>query len=204
MFLNKRDNGYWQIIYYNEKGKRTAVSTKTKNFNMASVKFNEFKKDYLLCGKDLFLNEVIEKFLNYRESNSSRSTLIHFKSTLNEFSVFLSNKRIKKIIQEDINNYSIFLFKKKENEPSAINVKMSRVKIFFDFVLKYKYINETFDFAKIRVTEKEREFLTFEEFKKLLQYCKNKDMQDIVVIAFLTGLRISEVVNLTWDNIDFN
>ena len=50
-------------------------------------------------------------------------------------------------------------------------------------------------------------FLTDAERKDLLRACKessNRALYDIVVLALSTGMRKSEIMNLTWDDVDLN
>src|SRR5262249_4793989 len=50
-------------------------------------------------------------------------------------------------------------------------------------------------------------WLTEDEIKKLLDSCsksRNADLRPAVVVALNTGLRRSELLNLTWDRVDFS
>lgn len=65
----------------------------------------------------------------------------------------------------------------------------------------------------VRLISKPREpkgrvrFLSDEERQNLLSAChesKNSYLHTIVILALSTGMRLGEIVNLTWDNVDFD
>jgi site-specific recombinase XerD len=60
-------------------------------------------------------------------------------------------------------------------------------------------------FAKIKlkkVQKNEQKFLTEDEFYKLIEFEKNKTLKLLFEFTFLSGLRLSEVANLCWENVD--
>jgi len=204
MFKSKQKNGYWYIIYFDKNGKRRKKTTKTKNCNVADMILTKFKKDYFTECKDLSLGEVISKFLEFKKNYYTDRTYKDHACIYKEFLNFNNNKKIKKITQEDINNYTVFLFKK-ANSPVTINMKLSLIKILFDFSLDNKYTNEIFKFTKTKtIIKKEKEFLTFNDFEKLLKCCTCKDLSDVITVTYLTGMRLQEAINLEWDNINFS
>lgn len=54
-----------------------------------------------------------------------------------------------------------------------------------------------------REIKKEKRVLTKEETKIFLQYAKSTSSYLMIVLALRTGMRIGEVVGLTWDDVDF-
>ena len=58
---------------------------------------------------------------------------------------------------------------------------------------------------KIRKPESQRQFLTVEELKRLVKTeCRNKTVKDAYLFSCYSGLRISDIRQLTFDNIIYN
>jgi len=54
----------------------------------------------------------------------------------------------------------------------------------------------------IKKPETKREYLTIQEVKKLYKTkCSNQEVKDAFIFSCFTGLRYSDVINLTWNNI---
>lgn len=51
--------------------------------------------------------------------------------------------------------------------------------------------------------KQERRVLTKEEQKLLLEYLKGNEIETLVIFALSTGMRIGEIIGLTWENVDF-
>ena len=62
-----------------------------------------------------------------------------------------------------------------------------------------QYVNP----PKINRTDKEVQFYTVDEVKHLLELFDGRIMKDIIYITFMLGLRLSEVMGLRWEAIDF-
>ena len=202
MFLSRQKSGVWSIIYFNESGKRTKKTTKTKNEKEAKSVLEKFKKEYLNSDFNMTFENLVKNFLDVRSNSYSRNNIENYKSTVKEFNMFIKNKIINTLTQRDINNYFIYLNKK--DKPSSVNIKMIRLSVLFRFALDSEFINKSFVFERIKVHQKEKEFLSFQEYNKILQNCKNIDLQDIIDITVNTGLRISEATSLQWEDVDFD
>ena len=153
MFLSKRKNGYWYIVYNNEKGKRTAITTKTKNINIAKPIFNKFKKDYLFKDFNLTIKELITKFLESQKENLSKGAIQNYNTILNEFSLLFKDMKANELNQYYIDHYITYISKR--SEPSTFNNKISKIKMLFDFAIKNGFINKNFCFTIIKVVYKD-------------------------------------------------
>jgi site-specific recombinase XerD len=208
MFLTKEPNGYYYVYHTNIKnGKRTKISTKTKNSIQANKFFTNFQKEYKLKmegTKFLTIAEFLSILINNKKNYFVNNTINNYKTALNDFDRFLNYKlKLHEVKQEHIDNYSNFLFSRKLKN-SSVRYKLMILENSFKFALKNKYVNELFDFPKITVTEYEKEFLTKQEFISLLEKCNNKDLQYVISITFMTGLRLQEAINLQWNSINLD
>lgn len=51
---------------------------------------------------------------------------------------------------------------------------------------------------------KQPAYITIEQLNRLVRNIEEKDIQDIVIVAFYTGMRLSEVLNLKWNAVDID
>lgn len=108
---------------------------------------------------------------------------------------------------EDIYHYLSYL---EENKYSIYSVvrKISSIKSFYHYLSSESIYNLVLDIERPRFYRKLPEVLTLEEVDKLLDIkldtpydYRNKAMLELM---YATGLRVSELINLTIENIDFN
>jgi len=166
-----------------------------------------------------FLN-LIEKFKLYLiHKNVSYNTLRAYEFDLNEFYLFLKNFykndfKIQKIDHLVLRKFIIFLqtnfTNKKQKTKSTIARKIYVLKSFFKFLYKSNFIktNVSSLISSPKIDKPLPKFLTLQEMKQLLDetyYDTKFGIRDKAIIEFLysTGLRISELVSLNIDSIDF-
>ncbi len=152
---------------------------------------------------DIYIND----FLLYLEMNLnySKNTIDTYENALNNLSNHI-NKNIVALTSIDIENFIITL----DLEPSSISNYLSAYKTFYNYYIKLGTINknpiDVIDSPKL--IKKLPIFLTIEEIDKLLDIeiidafsARNKS---ILELLYATGLRISELINLEFKNIDLN
>lgn len=114
---------------------------------------------------------------------------------------FGQQKPITSIALKDVESFLIYLQQKVKK---GYVVYYRNLKAAFNKALDWKYVRENY-FAKVRLPKRQKVhpvFITEIELKKINGYVKNDIVRDFVTIAFYTGMRLNEVVNLTWKNVD--
>lgn len=153
--------------------------------------------------------ELIFRFLNWLfvEKKYSKNTFFSYKTDLYQFLNFL-NKKINKITVEDVKKYFDNL-KILQINSSTLARKYSTLNTFFKFLIINNVIEsnplEFIDYPKI--SKKLPEYLTPVEIEKFLNAISTKTNEGIrdralFELMYSTGLRVSEVVNLLFTNID--
>jgi site-specific recombinase XerD len=150
------------------------------------------------------------------ERNLSPSTVRGYTHDLMKFTSFLLSKYGKEplitdITVHDIRDFLAYLQLKRHSKSHAIFRKISCLRTFFGFLLKETYIktNPTDTIQSPKLAKKLPIYLTHEELKKLLSAPDTKDPMGIRDLAILTlfsytGMRLSELVNLNLNDINFN
>lgn len=152
------------------------------------------------------------KYLRFERGYSSL-TIESYQREINEFIEFLNAESIDSFEQVEyvmLRGYLIKLHEKKLSA-SSINHKLSSLRNFYRFLVKRKYVkNNPFLLVEsLKTAKRNPDFLYIDEINGLLDSIdistnlgiRNKAMLELM---YATGMRCSEVVNLTIDQIDFS
>lgn len=91
---------------------------------------------------------------------------------------------------------------------NSVRRNLSIIKDIFNFAVKKQIIDSSqnpmlFIPTLKKVYTKEIEIFTHDEVEKIIPIARPKWMGDIILIAYLTGMRRSEIYGLKWDDINF-
>ncbi len=153
--------------------------------------------------------EILSKYQNYLITIKflNRDTTINSYVLDNYKYLLYINKNYDKTNNEDIYNYLKYLDKENYSVYSVVR-KISSFKSFYSFLAEENYYYLDLDIERPRFYSKLPKVLTIDEIDKLLDIplrtafdYRNKAMLELM---YASGLRVSEVVNLTPLNIDFD
>jgi len=168
----------------------------------------------------LLLKFAIKDFKEDREfKNLSPKTIDGYIRTLNEFHNFCVENEIvnaEDVTASVVKSYLLYCQKKRKNNPVSINHKLHNLKIFFNYLAEIEVINEKRNPAqKIGFVKEEVKIDVFtdEQVKKMLQYYQRLKYRHqtfwayrdytIIITLLSTALRLGELCNLKWQDIDF-
>ena len=162
--------------------------------------------------KDEFIKiKVIEEFTNYiLKKNYSTNTYISYINDLYYFYLYIK-KNLIEVTEDDIRSYLEYLNTKKE-KPTSVRRKISSFKTFYKFLYLNNYIDKKdYPLVKIAYPKLEKRLPKFIYYNDLLdiidESTRDSDgVRDRLIIEMLyaTGVRVSELVNIKYDDIDFN
>lgn len=214
MFLTPPNSNrrYYQLVYFVD-GKRTKVSTKTAN-----------KKDAERFLKSFIPQEKIKKA--ELEELKEKKLSIKLSSFIEEYKTYVSNtyseKYLKKAIkpsfvalQKNIPDMQLqmistriidqFISSTSASSKHSASLYYRTLKAAFNKALIWNYI-EVNPFNKIKSPKVPQSFPVFISESELIEILNNTDMRlmkNIFTIAFYTGMRLGELVNMKWNWIDF-
>ena len=151
----------------------------------------------------------IDKFLEYLKSvkKPSDNTIISYQDDLKELASVLNNNIID-INEEDIKKYLNYLYDKSYNK-NTISRKLSGVRSFYNYlynhdIIKINYFTDVHNPKKIRSLP---HYLKTSEIDKVLDNTNEVTLYGernklIVELLYVTGLRVSELVNIKLKDID--
>jgi integrase/recombinase XerC len=163
----------------------------------------------------------LEEFLDYLkiEKNRSENTLRSYQTDLELLSEFLTNKGITnwdKTNSELIKEWVIDL-KKKNISNTTIARRISSVKVFFGFLVKRNFIetNPTLKLITPKLNKVLPNVLGQKQAEQLLTQAANLEVEEeeeevrirdyaILEVLYSTGIRVSELVGLDLDDINFS
>lgn len=156
------------------------------------------------------MNKNIEDYINYIyiEKKLSYNTKEAYQKDLTSFSEYLKDKKINEVTSNDIRNFINHLNDEGDKD-KTIARKVVSIRTFFEYLMKEKVIDtnpcEKIELPKIKKTLPKT--LSEEEINKLLNFnpktpleYRNKAMLEL---AYACGLRVSELVNLSLNDINF-
>lgn len=153
--------------------------------------------------------KYIDKYLEYLKSikKSSNNTIINYSIDLKEF-LNIVNNNIININEENIKKYLNYLYDNNLNK-NTISRKLSSIRSFYNYLYNHDIIENNY-FSSIHNPKKIRNlphYLKEDEIVKILNNTNevniyNKRNKLIVYLLYVTGLRVSELVNIKLEDID--
>lgn len=160
------------------------------------------------------MEKYIEKFIRYLEieKNYSQHTILNYKLDLDDFSKFLAGLELEKVEYLLLRKY-LAVLKEKNLGTRTIGRRLSALRSFFRFLTREGYLktNPILMLSSPKLEKHLPSFLTEEETSKLIESAFAKNDKDemglrdraILETFYSTGMRISEVVGLSMQDLDF-
>ena len=108
-------------------------------------------------------------------------------------------KTLSDINDSDIKDYLLYLAEEKQSATSTLNQAINALKFYYGTILKKKFL---YEIRRPRKDKKLPVVLSKEEVAKILSSIENIKHKAILMIAYSSGLRVSEVVKLKPEDID--
>jgi len=213
--LRKRKNKSGRFVYlvdFYYEGKRFVRSTKTDDLKTArlilkdieaKIAKNAFNVEELDRKEKVYLEQFIEEFLQYSETHKAPKTFKRDKLTFDNFLRFAGNRSLSSIDRKLIDNY---LFERvQEVKKSTANIELRHLKAAFTKAKEWGYIDENpcKGAKQFQVPQSAPKFFSEDEMLRLLEAIGDSWLKDLVIVAVDTGLRVGELVNLKWNDVNF-
>lgn len=205
MFLSKdKSRNHYQLYYHASDGTRKKVSTGTNNKReaekfMAQFKVPEPEKPRILVRDycKTFLYRYSAHYHAYGTSKAYQCTFEHFKKTAGKLPLEeVTSKIIRDYLNKRKETGSVFMARK-----DWINLSGFFRRAIEDGLIS---VNPVKGIKQFPLPEQFPLFLSEVEYKKLLETITDPELKDLVVFAVHTGMRISEILNLTWRQVNMN
>jgi integrase/recombinase XerD len=130
----------------------------------------------------------------------SQATIDNYAIQFKKFLAHLHPKVVTAIVEQDVHDYLLHLVNVRRVSLSTQNQAINSIKFYLEHVLKGD--------RKVYYTERPRKelklptVLSEEEIIRLFEHTKNVKHRAILFLIYSAGLRMSEILNLKWDDID--
>lgn len=228
--LYKRGKVYYANLVVNGKRVRRRIgeSKKTAEKVLRDLEAKATRQQFDLDIPDGTLEQVFSEFIEYSKTNNSPSTTRRYKNVIANFEIYLHlhHRQIKKVSQVDlamIEQYKRFRRdvdprkiqlpddlphrvapNKLKAKPSTINYELKTLKSIFGFGCKHTLCRanplDGIRYLKV-IEDAEPRFLSADECRRLLE-AADSEVHPIFYTFLNTGLRLGELLNLQWGDID--
>ena len=204
--IYKRGKTWWISYYLN--GKLIQRSLKVKDKKLANF-LKKQKEIEIEQGKVKIPSQktIKECFKEYKEWAKARKAPHTFETEigqLNKFLLPIENGKVKDINTKSIQSFLLDL-SKENKKPRTINHYLKAIRNFFNFAISQGYIHEnpTKMIKRLKEPKEPPRFLSQEEIRKLLKESQKSHLYPMILTALYTGLRVKELMNLEWEDFDF-
>ncbi|MBI3192951.1 MAG: tyrosine-type recombinase/integrase [Ignavibacteriae bacterium] len=206
MFLSKRSNGLYYLWFTNADGNKQKVSTGS-SLKSDAVKFlREFKEENVRVRQTKITKTLNEFFADYMQHSQSIHTLKTQHSVKNAFRELLrivGDVRLDKIGVRELERF----IAQKKTEASEWTARKYYIHLAsaFQTAIRWNYLvsNPFKKVAKPKTTETMPQYFSKDEMRKLLDTIERVEYRELCLVALYTGLRLGELINLQWSDIDF-
>lgn len=211
-FIRKRSKNYIVYLEYFDKNTNKKRQKNMGSYPLkrdASKRLNEVKeeiyKDELLIPNEMVLEDYILDFLEKYKVNLSITTYKVYTRICKKYIIpLLGDIKICEIKPIHIQDYVDDLLDLLT--PQTIKVHLNVLNLSLKRAYRLKLIKENpVQFVEVPKNRKyKNEIYNAEDMQKLLEKCYGTSMELPIVLAGGLGLRISEILGLTWNNVDFS
>ena len=208
MFLSKSNKSPFYQITFELNGKRSTVSTRTRNKEEAYkflAKFDplDYKKQIApIKGNSLLLSTFKDEYLKYAKLRFSKSYVE--RSIEPAFKLIIEFAGDIPLKQLDLKTLDNFIINKYNSTKSGAALYYRTLKAAFSKAVIWNYLSDN-PLKKIKapkVPKSNPVFISETELNLILDKTTNQNLKNIFTVAFYTGMRLSEILNMKSSWID--
>lgn len=222
MFLVKNNkSSFYQIVYFVD-GKRTTHSTKKTNEQEAVQYLEEFSKgiptwrnkkslinpsgaitQITYSKNTLTLSKFKEEYLEYAKPVKAKKYLDSISYSFKYFIDFAGDLSLNEIDTRTVDKFINSTFTRTQR---GAHLYYRTLKAALNKAVEWNYLSIN-PFTKVKFPKLSKTFPVFISEDELLIILANtpyQHLKDIFTVAFYTGLRLGELVNMQWNWIDFS
>ncbi|MBN2212283.1 MAG: tyrosine-type recombinase/integrase [Sedimentisphaerales bacterium] len=199
----------WSVRWFSTDGKRYSKSFKTRKEaeNYAETRQLDVRSGKPDLPKKVTLQYFYDEHKELMEKNLSKSTLrLHLEVISNLAKRVGWNCDLKRVKPTDIERVRASRLKSGIAQATA-NKEFRAIKRVFNLAISRGYLsdgsNPCQSIKQIKIAPKRPNYCSPEEFSSIYHHATDTFWKAILATVYTTGLRLQELLNLTWFDIDF-
>ncbi|QHC05924.1 tyrosine-type recombinase/integrase [Anoxybacillus sp. PDR2] len=141
--------------------------------------------------------------------NASPETISGYSKDLEMVNRFLEQRyngfvMLEDIQTQDLEDYLTMLRVKRNYQPASVNRHLNTLRSFYKYSIKKGWTKENVvaPIDQLKAPKKERTFIDEKEYQQLVNAIEHPTIKTIIQFLFFTGLRITECLSLTLEDVD--
>ena len=205
MYLTKNPKSpFYQLVYFVH-GKRTTISTKTKNEKEAIRFLKSFEKpdhDRELIIKPITLSKFQDEYVDYIQQTKSKSYVRSVKLSFKMLIEFTGDIYLSRLDLRTLDKFITSTFQRTQRGSSLY---YRTLKAAFSKAVLWNYLidNPLKQIKSPKVSKSFPVFISENELRIILEKTQKAYLKDLFTTAFYTGMRLGELLNMKWSWIDF-
>lgn len=198
--LFRRHNGFYYLVT-SGKGRRVWRSLHSRDESEARQAFHEIESEQQRK-TSLTVRLYAEDLLSRASLSLSGKTVSMYGSAFENFIRICADRPLRKVTPLQVETFK--QERAKEVSPVSVNIEIRSLRAAFGEAQRLGLIDRN-PFAgarQIRVAHKEGKYLSEREFYSLLGGIQEPTFKDMITFAVFTMMRLGEIVNLRWADID--
>lgn len=202
--ITQRKDGIYQGRFVNRFGKKQTIYASTLNEVRQKLRNAQYEDEKALnvVTKDITLDEWYEVWMDTCKKNCRAST---------KESYAIHYRRIQKALGwRKLTSLNLIILQQAINELVSDNARKNSKKILVDMLdkavdadLLIKNVAKQINPVITKEEKRERRVLTVKEEELFLKQAEGSFYYNLYVVALDTGLRVGELMGLTWNDVDF-
>jgi len=179
-----------------------------KNISAADIeKFRMMKQIFGTDGgsnRQILLKEFYDEYLTHAQFNLSSKSVLSIKQAFKPFLQFFSPIRPLDTIK--LIDVEKFVVKIRSSAPAGYLVYVRTLKAAFNKAKAWSYLNDNaFEKLKLKRVQKVKEdYLSSDDVNIIVGCAESNLIKNVIVFAYNTGMRLSEIVFLEWTSVNLN
>jgi len=201
---------YWYMRYvingketWKSAGKVGEITKTVAQKMLEDIKRNIRMGIYQYDVKNITLESLEKDYIDYIRNIKQLRTWKNRSEHINTLKKFFSDKQLINYTSKDIDDYKAFRLQ--SIKPATVNRELSTLRHIFNLAKRWKKFfgdNPVSVSGLLREDNLRKRVLSIDEEERLFQ-SSSQHLRPIITTALYTGLRKSEILGMTWGNVDF-